>query len=1592
MHAISDINSSVAAMLLAASMAIPTSDAQIAGSGNAYILDDDAPQLLGLPSYSAVTKSLADEQHGTNDLKSVPFSMERDESPIRLHYSFADLPPDETVLYADDNYIVTRPAFSLQIDLWNSRSLGYVCSMMNIRNLPYAWLSFQEGRLDFFSRRGSERDTDYGGFCKREQWFSLNLKSLRAECKDSCGGGDDWFTEGGEECKPVVCSRYTRHDISRMPSFAKPLAPQSLSALPRGGILDNVARFASSAGSVFSLQSIDWSSLRQRDVKAEDPPPVADTPESLRIFEDGEWWRLGSDGYYFIPETSSASSVLDYLREVQYAHLKEDYKVTRDVVRRLKLYVLDKRTGRHYLAGPAPKLVEGLRSPICAPVYVGDSDCEMFTQAAYCMEHFNEGSWLDYCVYDAKEGTLHRILPSAGSYLGNDDMVSNEGCYTVDKLPDDESGSKALLSVWNRIPGTMDKYYWLVSNDVSWALYAMDGRTLTGRQVNSGNWQAEYSVNSITGNSRIKQMPVYDQENQRFYVPLKKNTWAVYRIDPSGPSASLLGNLYTRGSREFAFVLPNGHYAGSPGCEDFLYAVKDGKRIEMRSLAAWRNRPGEVLEAIGGNRDDALALHATTRRWLQRMGYRPDERNAIGPEPERFPACRVDYPPLSTHALSTEFSVFVQPDAGEETTVEVRVDGVSVASQTIRGESKLTFSVPLVCGENKIEVTPVTGSGESRKVGAARKFRVICRAAAPSKLYVVTVGVSDYDDEGLRLQYAAKDAEDLAETFRRIDKTAHVLCLKDKDVRHDTLIGKLQDFLGSAKPGDRVVLHLAGHGVLDKSLDYYYVPSNGDVENIPETCISMEALSAAIQQLPARKRLLLLDTCHAGALGEKGAEEMALAMGSLPEGVRAVQTRGMKVHKAVSGLTSAQTKRYIEEMFSMGQETRGINIVAGSAGAEFARESESWRNGVFTATVMEVLRGEGPGSDTNADGEISVAEMLQYVRQKVSERTNGLQQPNITSAESAQEYPLCRMPGYFICEGDWDALSAALRDGGRLNDKVLPEGESWLASAMEKNAPTAMLEAIVRHGASVNRPVRRFRQMTPYESVHKACVANEKKYSYCPDEVKFLMKRSDRKQLKMFMEENGGDVNMFIDTSVENFDWRQLLKKGANPNGDSMKRGLRGWWSIAMADPEDMKTLIAAGMDVKRTDVNGINILCCGTNLAAAKIAVENGADINVVRHQKNNAYSGEANPLLAAAKALNLDLLRYYISLGPKSVCFPEIDKSAIEEYVGETIFSQNMTKLDLEYVRLLAPLSDQHSLNAALLILAEEFGGKHFAKTPEHRSKLAEHVALLIQYGADEQIMVNHDAAHWRASLPHTVQGGSSMPSGTSAQDVINHLNAMGSGKGAAKVFRSKLLQIMPRIQNGASVSSPLPGETNTPLHYACGLNDVMTVQWLLDHGANAAARNKQGQTPADCARLNNSWDALNALERGGASQSSYQPSYSPGVSAQGSVSAQDVINHLNALGTGKGAAKIFRNKLLQIMPRIQDGADVSSPLPGETNTPLHYACGLNDVMTVQWLLDHGANAAARNKQGQTPADCARLNNSGAVLNVLQQRGVAY
>lgn len=83
---------------------------------------------------------------------------------------------------------------------------------------------------------------------------------------------------------------------------------------------------------------------------------------------------------------------------------------------------------------------------------------------------------------------------------------------------------------------------------------------------------------------------------------------------------------------------------------------------------------------------------------------------------------------------------------------------------------------------------------------------------------------------------------------------------------------------------------------------------------------------------------------------------------------------------------------------------------------------------------------------------------------------------------------------------------------------------------------------------------------------------------------------------------------------------------------------------------------------------------------------------------------------------------------------------------------------------------------------------------------------------------------------------------------------------------------------------------------------------------------------------------------------------------------------INYLQNMHPYDATQKLYRKRLLTLLPLIRSGSHVDITLP-ETkgNTALHYACGMGNVELVRWLVTQGANIYARTNKGKTPWDCA-------------------
>jgi uncharacterized caspase-like protein len=287
--------------------------------------------------------------------------------------------------------------------------------------------------------------------------------------------------------------------------------------------------------------------------------------------------------------------------------------------------------------------------------------------------------------------------------------------------------------------------------------------------------------------------------------------------------------------------------------------------------------------------------------------------------------------------------------SGIETRGLERVEAAASAGRTLT----VKRSLALERGENRIEVLAYN----NKDLIASEPASVTVtwdgeKGATPPKLYVLAVGVNDYYDSRLRLSYAVPDATAIAEGFRKagtgLYAAVDVTTVLDTDVTIANLDKVFTELGQKAQPRDVFVFFLAGHGKT-KNGRYYFLPRDfryEDEDSIEKAGMDQDKFQAWFAKIPARKSILLYDTCESGSL----------------TGTRA---RGSDID---------------ERLGALNRMTRATGRTFLTATTDDAPALEGYHgHGVFTYAILDAL----DHGDVNKNGLIEVSELADYIDQKV---------------------------------------------------------------------------------------------------------------------------------------------------------------------------------------------------------------------------------------------------------------------------------------------------------------------------------------------------------------------------------------------------------------------------------------------------------------------------------------------------------------------------------------------------------------------------------------------------------------------------------
>jgi hypothetical protein len=266
----------------------------------------------------------------------------------------------------------------------------------------------------------------------------------------------------------------------------------------------------------------------------------------------------------------------------------------------------------------------------------------------------------------------------------------------------------------------------------------------------------------------------------------------------------------------------------------------------------------------------------------------------------------------------------------------------------LKQETKI-YKVDLLDGENSLRAVAFN---RFRMESEPSEIVVKCRAAElpPPVLHIMAVGINEYKNSALNLNFGTPDARAVMENFVKTHTGIYHKSVSyelfDQNASKAAIYAKLEE-LAKTPIQDTVVIYFAGHGDTVRD-NWYFVPHDltdpYDEASMEKNGVSSSLLQLYIARIGARRILVMIDACKSGA--------------------------------ALDAFSDFEDRR----PFALLARSSGIHIAAAAAKEQYAGELKTLGHGVFTYIVLDALNGK---ADRNNDGKISVQETLGYIKEEM---------------------------------------------------------------------------------------------------------------------------------------------------------------------------------------------------------------------------------------------------------------------------------------------------------------------------------------------------------------------------------------------------------------------------------------------------------------------------------------------------------------------------------------------------------------------------------------------------------------------------------
>ncbi len=515
--------------------------------------------------------------------------------------------------------------------------------------------------------------------------------------------------------------------------------------------------------------------------------------------------------------------------------------------------------------------------------------------------------------------------------------------------------------------------------------YSPDGKILAGI-VLARNPQGEIKLKAANGEPLRAEafIRLWDTATGAELRTLHGHTDFISALSFSGDGRLLLTGSYDRlaklwdlatgaelaaltpvNQNDWLVTTPDGLFDGSPGAwQAILWRFSDKPR-DVLPVEAFFNEfyyPNLLTELMNGARPVAPRGLADRDRRAPQMGLALVNDTTPNTTPPSA---------ITTRTVKVKLDITAAPAGARD--VRLFRNGSLVKAwrgDVLAGQTRVTLetTLPVVAGENHL--TAYAFNRDNVKSPDA-ELQLIGATALKRKgiIYLLTIGVNEYENAQFNLKYAVADAKSFADSFvaqqSRLGRYGGVapLSLTDARATKANILKAAAALAPRVQPEDAVIIYFAGHGMAHDN-KFYLIPHDlgymggraqldaASMESLLAHSVSDRELEQAFEQIGAGLFLFVIDACHSGQAFE--AEE---------------KRRGPMNSKGLAQLAYE----------------KGMYILTAAQSFQAAQEVSKLGHGLLTYTLIEEGLRQASADGEPKDGQVLLREWLDYTTRRVPE-------------------------------------------------------------------------------------------------------------------------------------------------------------------------------------------------------------------------------------------------------------------------------------------------------------------------------------------------------------------------------------------------------------------------------------------------------------------------------------------------------------------------------------------------------------------------------------------------------------------------------